>query len=191
MTASVHSDAGAPASDHTGLRIGVAVLGLATTVVGIVLLGNPLAAARTLALLAGSAFVLGGLLEIAAGWDTRLRSGSAVLGAVLVVGGLLAAMWPGVTLWAIALITGLAFLAHGIGRVALAVALRHEVRNWAWLALAGALGVLFGILALVWPQATVLVLCLVLGAQITFLGLLVLAAAFLPDRASSRVPARP
>jgi uncharacterized membrane protein HdeD (DUF308 family) len=190
MTASVSdSYAGAPASNHTGLRIGVAVLGLATTVVGIVLLFNPVAAANTLALLLGLAFVLGGLLEIAAGWDTRLRWVAVVLGAILVVGGVLAIAWPGATLWAIALITGLSLLAHGIGRIVLAVAMRHEIHNWGWLALAGAFGVLFGVLALVWPQATVLVLCLVLGAQITIFGLLITAAAFLPNGISSRVPA--
>ncbi|WP_029432175.1 HdeD family acid-resistance protein [Blastococcus sp. URHD0036] len=190
MTASVSNPyAGSPASKHTGIRIAVAVLGLATVVLGVVLLFNPVAAAKSLALLVGLAFIVGGLLEIAVGWDTRLRWVSAVLGAVLVVGGLLAIAWPDATLWAIALITGLSLLAHGVGRIALAVAMRHEVHNWGWLALAGAFGVLFGIAALAWPEATVLVLCLVLGAQITVFGLLITAAAFIPGGISSRVPA--
>src|SRR3954465_2946550 len=70
MTASVSSAyAGASPSHHTGLRIAVGVLGAATVVVGVVLLFNPVAAAHTLALLIGLSFVLGGLLEIAAGWE--------------------------------------------------------------------------------------------------------------------------
>lgn len=190
MTASVsHSYAGAPASKHTGLRIVVAALGLATFVAGVVLLFNPVAAAKSLALLVGLAFILGGLLEIAAGWETRLRWAAVVLGAVLIGGGLLAIAWPGATLWAIALITGLSLLAHGVGRIVLAVAMRHEIRTWGWLALAGVLGALVGVLALVWPEATVLVLCLVLGAQITVFGLLIMAAAFIPGGISSRAPA--
>ena len=68
MTASVSSAyAGAGSSKHTGLRVAVGLLGAATVVVGVVLLFNPVAAAHTLALLIGLAFVLGGLLEIAAG----------------------------------------------------------------------------------------------------------------------------
>jgi uncharacterized membrane protein HdeD (DUF308 family) len=69
------------------------------------------------------------------------------------------------------------------------VAARHEVRGWPWLALAGAFGVVFGVLALVWPEATVLVLSLLLGAQVTVLGLLLTVAAFLPHGTSSTVPA--
>jgi uncharacterized membrane protein HdeD (DUF308 family) len=156
---------------------------------GVVLLFNPVEAARTLALLLGLAFVLGGLLEVAVGWESRSRGASLVLGGILIVGGILAMVWPGVTLWALALITGLSLVLHGIGRIVLAVVARHEVQGWPWLALAGALGVAFGVLALAWPEATVLVLSLVLGAQITAFGLLLLAAAFIPSGTPSRNPA--
>jgi uncharacterized membrane protein HdeD (DUF308 family) len=48
---------------------------------------------------------------------------------------------------------------------------------------------LIGVLAIAWPQATVLVLSLVLGAQVTVFGVLLLVAAFLhsgpPERATS------
>jgi uncharacterized membrane protein HdeD (DUF308 family) len=190
MTASVSSPhTGAGASKHTGMRIAAALVGVATVVVGVVLLFNPVEAARTLALLIGLAFVLGGLLEVAVGWESGSRWGSVVLGGILVVGGLLALAWPGVTLWTIALVTGLSLLAHGVGRIVLAVAARHEVRGWPWLALAGAFGVVFGVLALMWPEATVLVLSLVLGAQVTVLGILLTVAAFLPHGTSSTVPA--
>jgi uncharacterized membrane protein HdeD (DUF308 family) len=191
MTASV-SDAptGTGPRKHTGLRIAVALLGLATFVLGVVLLANPVEAAHTLALLMGLALVLGGLLELAVGWDSRSRWGSVALGGILIVGGILAMVWPGVTLWTIALITGLSLLAHGIGRIVLAVATRHEVPHWPWLVLAGAFGILFGVLALAWPEATVLVLSLVLGAQVTALGMLLTVTAFLPyGTTSSRVPA--
>ena len=187
MTASASSAyAGASPSHHTGLRIAVGLLGAATVVVGVVLLFNPVAAARTLALLIGLAFVLGGLLEIAAGWDSGRRALSIVLGAVLVVGGLLAVFWPGVTLWTLALITGLSLILHGIGRVGVAVMARDEISGWGWLALAGAFGVVLGVVAVAWPQATVFVLSLILGAQITIFGLLLLVAAFMRPSADSQ-----
>jgi uncharacterized membrane protein HdeD (DUF308 family) len=190
MTASVPSAyAGASPSHHTGLRVAVGVLGAATVVVGVVLLFNPVAAARTLALLIGLAFVLGGLLEIAAGWESDRRALSVVLGAVLVVGGLVAVFWPGVTLWTLALITGLSLILHGIGRVGVAVMARDEIPGWGWLALAGAFGVFLGVVAVAWPEATVLVLSLVLGAQITIFGLLLLVAAFWRPSSVPRTPA--
>ena len=178
-------------SRHTGTRIAVGVLGVAALVIGIVLLFNPVAAARTLALLVGLSFVIGGFLEIAAGWDAeRRRWGSVALGAVLVVGGALAAFWPGITLFTLALITGLSLLIHGFARIALAFIARHEIPGWGWLALAGAVHVVFGVLAITWPEATVLVLSLILGAQIAAFGLLLLVFAFLPSgRRASGAPA--
>jgi uncharacterized membrane protein HdeD (DUF308 family) len=180
MTANVSSaSVGATPARHTGLRVAVGVLGLAAVVIGIVLLFNPVAAARTLALLIGLAFVIGGLLEIAVGWDAENRRvTSLVLGAVLVIGGVLAAVWPGITLFTLALITGLSLIIHGAARVGLAVVARDEIDSWGWLVLAGAVNVLIGVLAIAWPQATVLVLSLILGAQIAAFGLLLLVAAF-------------
>ncbi len=165
-------------SGSGALRIAVALLGLATVIVGVVLLLDPVAAARTLAVLLGIGFVLAGLLEIAVGWELPGRWASVVLGGILVLAGLLAVVWPGVTLWVLALITGLSLLLHGAGQIALAVAARRVVRSWRWLALAGAAGVVVGVLALAWPKATVAVLSVILGAQVTVLGLLLLAAAF-------------
>ena len=74
MTANVSSPyANVEPSRHTGTRVLVGLLGAATLVVGVVLLFNPVAAAHTLALLIGLAFVIGGLLELAVGWDSGRR----------------------------------------------------------------------------------------------------------------------
>jgi uncharacterized membrane protein HdeD (DUF308 family) len=165
-------------SRHTGIRVAVGLLGLAALVIGVVLLFNPVAAAHTLALLIGLAFVIGGLLEIAVGWDSRSRWASVVLGAILVIGGILAAVWPGVTLFTVAFITGLSLIVHGAVRVGVAVVERHEIPSWGWLALAGAVNVVIGVVAIAWPKATVLVLSVILGLQIAVFGLLLLCAAF-------------
>jgi uncharacterized membrane protein HdeD (DUF308 family) len=186
MTANVSSRYAATPSGHKGVRMAVGLLGLAVVVLGIVLLLNPVAAARSLALLLGLSFVVGGLLEMAVGWDAeRHRWGSFVLGAILVVGGVLAALWPGVTLWTLVLITGLSLIVHGAGRVGLAVVGRDEIPGWGWLVALGAVNVLVGVLAIVWPQATVLVLCIVFGVQVLFLGLALVVAGFWRPRETS------
>jgi uncharacterized membrane protein HdeD (DUF308 family) len=191
MTANVSGMyAGATPSKHTGTRVLVGALGVAALVIGVVLLFNPVAAARTLALLLGLALVIGGLLEIAVGWDTGPRRwASFVLGAILVLGGVLVALWPGVTLWTLALIVGLSLIVHGAARVGLALVERHEIPGWGWLALAGAVNVVIGVLAIAWPEATVLVLSLILGAQIAAFGVLLVVSAFIHTDARAGMPA--
>jgi uncharacterized membrane protein HdeD (DUF308 family) len=184
MTADVgKSYSGAPAAEPSGFaRTGMIIFGVVAVGVGIFLLFNPFAAVRTLALLLGLSLVIGGCLEIVAGWDSRRRASSLLLGAVLVVGGVLAAFWPEVTVWTLAVLTGVSLLVHGIARIAIAVVARSEVPGWGWLALAGAVNVVVGILALAWPEATVLVLSVVLGLQVLLFGVLVLVAAFAGSR---------
>jgi uncharacterized membrane protein HdeD (DUF308 family) len=180
MTSNVSGAVSAVTPDlHTGRRVAVGLLGLAALVVGVVLLFDPVAAARTLALLLGLSLLIGGLLEVAVGWDVRdRRAASIALGAVLVIGGLLVVVWPGITLLALAWITGLSLIINGAGRVGVALLARDEVAGWGWLALAGAVNVILGVLAVAWPQATVFVLSLILGAQIAVFGVLLLAFAF-------------
>ena len=55
---------------------------------------------------------------------------------------------------------------------------REELPGWGWLVLAGAVNIVAGVIAIAWPQATVLVLSLILGAQIAAFGLLLLVSAF-------------
>jgi uncharacterized membrane protein HdeD (DUF308 family) len=183
MTAHVSSSySGAPPAKHAG-RIGVAVLGIAAVLVGGFLLFNPFVAARTLALLFGLALFIGGCLDIALAWGSDRRGLALVPGVVLVIGGLVAVFWPGVTLLTLAVLTGVSLLVHGIVRIALAFAGRSEIPGWGWLAVAGAVNIVAGILALAWPEATVLVLSLLLGIQIIVFGLVLLVAAFVGPRA--------
>ena len=184
MTANVSSPyAHAAPSRHTGMRVVVGLLGVAAVVVGVVLLFNPVAAARTLALLLGLSLVVGGLLEMAVGWESeKRRAASVALGAVLVIGGILAVAWPGITLYTLVLITGLSLILHGAARVGLALVEREEIPSWGWLLLAGAVNVIIGAIAIAWPDATVLVLSLILGAQIAAFGVLLLVSVFVSDR---------
>ena len=188
MTADVSRPYTDAPSTGGGHRTAVVVLGAAVVVLGVVLLFDPVAAAHSLALLIGLAFVVGGVLEIAVGWRGPARATSVVLGGILVVGGVLAALWPGVTLFTVALVVGLTLIAHGALRVGIAVVERHEIPSWGWLALLGAVNVVVGVLAIAWPRATVLVLSIVLGLQVVLFGLVLVVAGFRRPGTEREVP---
>jgi uncharacterized membrane protein HdeD (DUF308 family) len=100
----------------------------------------------------------------------------------------LAAAWPGVTLFTVALVIGLSLVVHGAVRVGIAVVERREIPSWGWLALLGAVNVVVGVLAIAWPRATVLVLSVVLGLQIVLLGGVLVVAGLWHPRAAQEVP---
>ena len=183
MTTDVsRSSSGAPPDKRSGLaRVGVGVFGVAAILLGGFLLFNPYDAASVLV---GVALLVGGCVDIAQGWGSDGRSTSALPGVLLVIGGLIALFWPDATLWTLAVLVGISLLLHGIARLALAFAARKEVPHWGWLALAGAINIVVGIMALAWPGATVAVLSLILGFQILFFGVVLLIAAFTGSRST-------
>lgn len=143
------------------------LLGLALAVLGVVLLVDPRVAASTLALLVGLALVLHGLDDLL---DPGRRQGlGAVVGGASVVAGIVALVWPDVTLWALAVIAGLAFVAVGSLKVATGLLARGEP-GWGWLVAGGVASGVLGLLALTWPAATALVLALVLGVRTLLAG---------------------
>jgi uncharacterized membrane protein HdeD (DUF308 family) len=174
-----------PAKRGTGVRVAAGVFGVVAVLLGGFLLLNPYEAARTLALLIGLTLVVGGCFEIGVAWDAQRRALAVLPGVLLVIGGVVTAFWPGVTLWTLAVLTGLSLILAGVGRVALAVVSRAEVPAWRWFALAGAVNVIVGVMAIAWPEATVLVLSVLLGLQIIGFGLILLVAALTGPRTTA------
>ena len=143
-------------------------LGAASAVVGLLLLFDLFAAVTTLALLVALGLVLTGVGELMSAGRYRSTLG-VVAGAVLVVGGILAAVWPDITLWALAVVVGVDLIVSGVVRSTGAVQLRVE--GWGWLLFGGVLSVVVGVVALVWPTATVLVLGVLLGVRMLLFGI--------------------
>ncbi|MGN6445935.1 DUF308 domain-containing protein [Amnibacterium sp.] len=162
-------------------RIAAGVIGILAMAIGVALLFHPTAAAGALAILVGLGLLLAGAAEIAAEWDTGRRGVSLVFGGLLGLGGVLALVWPQVTLVTLAFLTGIVLIAHGLLRIVVAIALRDGT-GWGWLVFAGAVNVVFGLAAVLWPQVTVLVLSLLLGVQIVLFAALMLTLAFWPRR---------
>jgi uncharacterized membrane protein HdeD (DUF308 family) len=148
-------------------------LGVLSAVVGVVLLLDLAEAVWTLALFVAFGLIVEGLGELLAVGRYRTPLGM-LAGAVLVVGGILAVAWPDITLWALAVVTGIGLLASGAVRVAGAL---DRPEGWRWLLAGGVLSLVAGVLALVWPEATVLVLAILLGIRLLMFGLAEIAFA--------------
>jgi uncharacterized membrane protein HdeD (DUF308 family) len=144
------------------------VLGVASIVIGVILLLDLFAAVATLALLVALGFLVGGISEIMTAGRYRSVLGL-VAGAVLVLAGIAALAWPDITLWALAVVTGIGLIVSGVMRIMGAVSLRLE--GWGWLLVGGIISVVIGIMALVWPDATILALGILLGLRMLLFGI--------------------
>lgn len=143
-------------------------LGVAATVLGIILVLDIFTAVATLAVLVAAGMIVTGLGELMSAGRYRSTLG-VVAGAVLVVGGVLAAIWPDITLWALAVVVGIDLVISGVARIMGALSLRVE--GWGWLLFGGVLSVVVGMLALLWPDATILVLGVLLGIRMLLFGI--------------------
>lgn len=148
----------------------VAGLGIATTVLGVLLLANLAAAVGTLAVLVAIALFAEGIDEIVTADRHRTHWPSYLLGAVWIAVGVIALAWPGITLLTLAVVVGIGFIVNGLGQIGASVKFRRSLPMWGlWLAL-GAITLLIGVLALVWPGLTILTLAIWLGVALVARG---------------------
>ncbi|GHE81202.1 hypothetical protein GCM10017786_09420 [Amycolatopsis deserti] len=149
----------------------VALLGVATLVLGVLLLANLATAVGTLAVLVALALLFEGFDEILTAERHRTRWPSYLLGLVWIAVGVIALAWPGITLLTLAVVVGAGFVLAGVGQIAASVAWRARLPMWGlWLGL-GVVTLLIGLVALVWPDLTILTLAIWLGLALVMRGL--------------------
>jgi uncharacterized membrane protein HdeD (DUF308 family) len=109
-----------------------------------------------------------------------------VVRAVLAVAfGLIALFWPDLTLLALAIGFGVYAILDGVTSVIDAFRTRGHSRWWLGL-LGGLVSIVAGVLALIWPGITALVLAIVVGAWAVVTGIAEIAAAVRLRRAGGR-----
>lgn len=146
-------------------------LGVIMAIIGILLLVNPFSAVHVLAIYVAIGLIVSGVDEWAqserhsAGWPGKL------LAAIWIVTGVIALAWPGVTLWALAVVVAVGLLIGGVAQLTFVLRFRRELPVWAIWAVDGLVSILLGVLALAWPNATVLVLAILLGLWVLIRGL--------------------
>jgi len=168
------------------LRWGLVIIGVLAAVLGIVMILNPFTTAKVLAIIVGIELILGGVLDLV---DHRYgnRNLSIASGVAGIVAGALVIAWPGVTLWVIAVIVGLGFLARGILQLVAGFSPAAKASGARGVLLAsGALSAVAGVVALGWPKATIIVLAVLFGIRVLAVGLLEVGAGVLLGKVEVR-----
>lgn len=145
--------------------------GLAVIVVGVLLLANLFDTARVLAFLVAFALAFQGVDELVNAPRYRPRWPGYVLGVLLLVTALWAVAWPDITLWALAVVTGVGFIVTGIIELFVVFRYHHQLPyRWLFVLLA-AVSIVVGVIAIVWPAATIVVLAVLLGVRVIVEGM--------------------
>lgn len=142
-------------------------IGMVALVLGVVLIVRPTTSLGVLALLIGAACVLNGVLEFLGGGTTdggqRWRLAAAI---AWIAAGLFVLAWPGLTVRLLAVVVGVGLLASGLGEVVAGLRGSRTRDGRVATVLLGLAGTVFGALALLWPDITMIVVAVVFGARL-------------------------
>lgn len=172
------------------------VLAVASILLGAVVFLRPTTALGALAALLGTGMVLTGLLELidvpdTSGLSRARRAARFALPIGWIALGLFVFAWPGLTVRAVAAITGILLIVNGAAGLGSALLPNRGWDDRIADAAFGITGVIFGLLALGWPDITLLVVAVVFGAWLIMRGIADLWAAVRSRRARRRADASP
>jgi uncharacterized membrane protein HdeD (DUF308 family) len=161
--------------------------GLGLLAVGIMLLVWPRESLTLVAILIGAALIVSGVVRLFEGFSAHresggMRAGYVVIGLLAVLAGVILLRHHALSLFLVAFVTGVYFIAHGISDLGVAFSGQAPAR-----ALRGVLGlfsIAAGILMVVWPSVTLVLLLTLVAAWLMFYGLVLSAIAFGLIRAS-------
>ena len=164
-----------------------AAVGLLVAALGVVLALRPFTSLSVLVVLVGVGLILTGVATL-----TELRrgeggAGTIAIGTGWIVAGLAVAVWPDIRIQVLAVVVGIVLVVAGVLDVV--AGLRGTARDRFASVVGGVASVIFGVLALSWPDVTVLVVAVVFGIRLVLAGLHLAWAAF-RDRAHGQAPAQ-
>lgn len=145
-------------------------------VVGAILLAWPKATLMIVAALIGIALIVAGVLRLMDGFTSHDASGarraaSVVIGLLAVILGLYCIRDYHFTITALAIITGLFWVIHGISDIAVGL-LAGRFAGRGFIVLSGALSLCAGLIVLFWPVISLTVIVLVIGIWLIIYGIL-------------------
>jgi uncharacterized membrane protein HdeD (DUF308 family) len=169
------------------------VRGVLAIIFGILALVWPLQTAVALAILVGIFALVDGVVDIVDAIRFRGSPGVGIrvfLGIVSLLFGALVLFWPQISLGVLVILVAIWSILIGALQIIANVSLRKEAgRSWVWGVIAGAIGVIFGIVVLIAPKAGVITLVWLLGIWALVFGVLLLVLGFQLRKASKSVVA--
>jgi uncharacterized membrane protein HdeD (DUF308 family) len=107
---------------------------------------------------------------------TKLRWATGINGALSIAFGVAILVWPSISLYALTIVFGAYAFASGV--IALVGAFRTQGSERGWLIVSGLLGLVVGVLVIVWPDISALALLYVIGAYAIALGVIAIGGAY-------------
>jgi uncharacterized membrane protein HdeD (DUF308 family) len=101
-----------------------------------------------------------------------------VRGVIAILFGIMAFAWPGLTALVLVLLFGAYALVDGVVAVVHAFQMRSMTSNWWVLLVEGIAGIIFGVLALVWPGITAITLLYIVAIWAIITGIIEITSAF-------------
>jgi uncharacterized membrane protein HdeD (DUF308 family) len=172
----------------------VLTYGILTLAAGLAVLVWPSQTLLVLAVLFGIQLIISGIFRFVAALATDDLTGGtrvllAILGVLSVIIGVWAVRHVVLTLLALAVFLGIYWIVSGT--IDIFTALAHRgMPDRGWTVFTGILSVIAGLIVLVWPGPTLLVLAVVLGIWLLIFGVMEIMAAFRLRRAHEAVTGR-
>jgi uncharacterized membrane protein HdeD (DUF308 family) len=161
--------------------------GLGLIALGIMLLVWPRESLNLVAILIGAAVIVSGVTRLVEGFSAHresggMRAGYVVIGLFAILAGVFLLRHHALSLFVVAFVTGVYFIAHGISDLGVAISGQAPARVLR--GVLGLFGIAAGILMVVWPSITLVLLLTLVAAWLMFYGLVLSAIAFGLIRAS-------
>lgn len=147
----------------------IALVGAAAVVLGALLITRPVSALAVLALYVGLSFIVTGVSDaLDASGSSTPRSGLLVAG-LWVLLGIAVLVWLGRTVDLLGVVVAVALIVGGV--IKAVRALRGSVDERVASGIFGVADIIFGVLALQWPDVTLIIVAIVFGARMVFFGI--------------------
>jgi uncharacterized membrane protein HdeD (DUF308 family) len=173
----------------------VLIGGLCLIAAGVILLVWPNATLTVVAVLIGIALIVSGLVRLYEGFTARGESGGmraayVMIGLLAVLAGLYALRHHSLSLFLVAFLTGVYFVLHGIADLGVAFS-GADVPARGLRAVLGVFSIGAGIVMVVWPSITLVLLVYIVGAWLILYGLVLGGLAFGLRRAARSTASAP
>lgn len=166
----------------------LSLFALGMIAIGIILLVWPAASLTVVAVLIGASVLVAGFVKFWEGLTSRSdsggqRAGYIVVGLLAIVAGLYLLRHLHLSLFFVAFVTGVFFVAHGFSDIGVAFAARGMPGRTAR-AVLGVFSIAAGLILVIWPGITLVLLLTIMAAWLLFYGCMLFVLAFHIRRAT-------